>query len=397
MTSTISTDALTKLCQILTEKRAPLRAQSVLTRFERELLQAGVAINFDLRDYLISTETRCCSSIEHLAEQLFGPFAISQQYLFRRPIDPNDEVAGSAGLIAVDIAAFLIGLESLGLQVDPSRLVKHLSPKLKGQSLLTNSEFEVEMYAHYMGKQKVRLQAVRDPVTTLRESCHTDALGYRYQMLWQGEAVVSLEVLGPHYQPPEVQELVRCEYCGYEYMTNNTAEARIHAEVHGRYQKLYDPAPDQRFADHRASHVSGEGERVDPESPVWMHGEVYERAAEFRREFSYDFVQWPGSWMKPADEGWEGHLFALGEEGTVAGACAFMQSAPDKENPGWALQWIWVAPKYRRSGLLEARWPEFLTLYGDFHIEHPISPAMQEFVRKNGTDRQKELASVTKK
>lgn len=388
MTSTISSETLTKLCAILTEERRPASSRTELTRFERELLSLGVATNLDLCDFLITTEARAWSSIEHFVEELFDEFAIPQLYLYRRPEDPRDEVSNRPGLSAIDITALLIGLESLGLQVDPSRLVQRLSPALKAKSVLTNSEFEVDMYAHYVGKRRVRLQAARDGgVSQLRETSHTDAAGYRFVMLWQGEVVVSLEVQGPQYQVPEPQVSVKCDYCGHEYLTNNTEEERMHLDVHSRHQKLFDPEPDQRFSGQLASHA--DGERVNHESPLWMHGEIYERAAAFRREFGYDFVQWAGSWSQHAGEDWEGRLFALGDDGTVAGACAFMRPDLNSQEPGWALQWIWFAPKYRRSGLLESRWSSLVETYGDFYIEPPLSPAMQSFVRKHGTEKQK--------
>lgn len=55
----------------------------------------------------------------------------------------------------------------------------------------------------------------------------------------------------------------------------------------------------------------------------------------------------------------------------------------------WALHWIWFAPKYRRMGLLLARWADFLESYGNFHIERPVSDAMQSFLRKHGTVEQR--------
>jgi len=57
---------------------------------------------------------------------------------------------------------------------------------------------------------------------------------------------------------------------------------------------------------------------------------------------------------------------------------------------GWTgigvhLTWIWVAPGARRTGLLKARWSSFLKEFGSFHIEHPLSDAMQAFMQKYGS------------
>ncbi|MNJ44748.1 hypothetical protein D3C77_398130 [compost metagenome] len=196
-----------------------------------------------------------------------------------------------------------------------------------------------------------------------------------------------LEVQGPRYLEPKPQVLTRCEYCGHTYMTNNSKDERIHREVHSRKEQMIDPQPDLRLAS--LLPLDGCGELVDQEAPLWMHGAVYERALEFKREFGYDAVQWDGSSNNRAGEDWQGWLFAADTEGTIAGACAFMRRDGAVDGPRWSLQWIWLAPKYRRSGFLESRWPSFLEAYGDFEIETPLSPAMQSFVRKHGTQSQK--------
>lgn len=106
-----------------------------------------------------------------------------------------------------------------------------------------------------------------------------------------------------------------------------------------------------------------DGERVDVNAPVWMHREVYGRALRFKRDFGYDFVQWPfvrkGSDIDPS---WVGHSFAT-SEGVIDGACAFRYE--DRE---WVLGWVWVRPERRRSAVLSERWPAFVEKYGDFWI-----------------------------
>ena len=59
-----------------------------------------------------------------------------------------------------------------------------------------------------------------------------------------------------------------------------------------------------------------------------MHGAVYERALEFKREFRYDFVQWDGSSTMRAGDNWQGWLFAA-DMGTIAGACGCMRVHAD--------------------------------------------------------------------
>ncbi|MCU9528032.1 hypothetical protein [Pseudomonas mosselii] len=389
MATNISSETLTKLCEILVEERKASPRGEGLTRFEREVLKEGVARNTDIGDYLITTETRAFSSIENLYEELLNPFEIAQQYAGRRPVDPEDDITLTQALTAMDATALIIGLERLGLQVDPSRLVRELSKRLEGREVLTSNELEIVLYDYYSGRHRTVLNAAQGPIHPLwPETTHQDDAGYRFTMKWDGDAVVWLEVLGPKYRKPEPQEYTVCDYCGHSYFTNNTAEARIHDEVHSRKRQMIDPQPDKQLVE-RIAALDHAGELVDQGSPLWMHGAVYDRALEFKREFKYDFVQWDGSSRKCAGADWQGWLFAADDQGTIGGACAFMRRNGAVDGPEWSLQWVWVAPKFRRVGLLESRWPSFLQAYGDFEIERPLSPAMQAFVRKHGTQSQR--------
>ena len=52
--------------------------------------------------------------------------------------------------------------------------------------------------------------------------------------------------------------------------------------------------------------------------------------------------------------------------------------------PMWAMQWIWVAPRARRHGVLTRRWHGFQTRFGSFVLEYPLIDAMQAFATKQG-------------
>jgi hypothetical protein len=49
---------------------------------------------------------------------------------------------------------------------------------------------------------------------------------------------------------------------------------------------------------------------------------------------------------------------------------------------GWQLNFVWVADKFRRQGLLFKRWPQWVKAYAPFTIEYPVSEAFQAFLRK---------------
>ena len=67
--------------------------------------------------------------------------------------------------------------------------------------------------------------------------------------------------------------------------------------------------------------------------------------------------------------------------GAIVGAC---EREYTDHPPCWAMQWIWIAPKARRRGILSRRWDAFRARFGKFVIEPPLSDAMQAFAAKQG-------------
>jgi hypothetical protein len=96
-------------------------------------------------------------------------------------------------------------------------------------------------------------------------------------------------------------------------------------------------------------------------------------------------VQW--GYKGDDDPKVHGFLFnddsAVFGHGAIAGACAFRWREWKNHPPSWGLQWIWVAPKARRHGILSRRWPMLRQRFGDFVLEPPLSAAMAEFAAKH--------------
>ena len=66
------------------------------------------------------------------------------------------------------------------------------------------------------------------------------------------------------------------------------------------------------------------------------------------------------------------------------GACCFIH---DGGNPKtFSLHWVWIHPYWRRQRLLENALPEFHKQFGDFDIISPLSPEMQQFVKKHNLE-----------
>jgi hypothetical protein len=129
-------------------------------------------------------------------------------------------------------------------------------------------------------------------------------------------------------------------------------------------------------------HRNTDAELVTTHSAVWKHREIFHRAQAFRREFGYDFPQWESP-TGDNDTNVHGFLFT-NDSGAIVGACAFRQRTTDTGQSFWGLQWVWICPKARRTGVLIGRWSMFRKRFGDFFIEAPVSETMQKFLAKVG-------------
>ena len=195
--------------------------------------------------------------------------------------------------------------------------------------------------------------------------------------------MTSLTVQGPRWRRPNHIEMT-CAMCGTDYTKGDLESALNHRRRHAEVMRLLKPRPSKSMAERLAG--GPRGERVDVKAPLWMHCEMEKRALRFKREFGYDFTQWPGvSTRARLNPNFVGYLFADGD-GAIDGACSFAC-----EDGNWRLDWAWIRPERRRHGMLAARWPHFLAEFGDFWIEHPISDDMRGFIDRHATSEQKRL------
>lgn len=387
-----SSEMLEGLFALLKEDRPPLAPATRISSAEQRLLKAQGITDSNLGDHVALTERRQYGQIEHYVEWLAECMGIPCRFMFHKPRYLDDDVLGFRGFTAIDAVGLLIAMEEIGIRVSPVRLVEALLPEVQAKLLLTDSDHKILTYKVSVGKRKTVLRSSiqRDSSLNSVEE-YRDAAGYRYTMTRQNGQALSLEVRGPKYRELK-KEFVTCDYCGAEYETNNPSETRRHREMHREAQHLLDPKPSARLVTRLA--LGNGSDIVDSDSPIWMQEEVRKRARKFRREFRYDFTQWPDTGRKPITAGWHGYLLTAGNDGTIAGACAFHDVKGQDAEFDWSLQWVWIAPKYRRQGILLDHWPVFLERYGSFFIEPPLSDAMQGFIAAHGTDRQKEWLAI---
>lgn len=388
MASDRSVEKLEGLFNLLKEDRPPLAMTAPLSSVEKRLLNAQGITDSDFGDLILQSERRQWGAIEHYVEWLAEYSEIPFRFMFHKPHRLDDDVMGFKGFTAIDAVGLLITMEELGIRVAPGNLVAALLPEVKAKKLLTDSDYKILTYAVSVGKRRNILRSRLQEDSSLKSvEEFRDSAGYRFTMTRQNGQALSLQVRGPRFREIK-REFVTCDYCEAQHETNNPSDTRRHRQLHRLAQQLLDPKPNPRLATHLAQ---GNGnDIVDSKAPIWMQEEVRKRARKFKRDFHYDFTQWPDTGRKPISTGWHGYLLTAGADGTIAGACAFLDIKGQEAGLDWSLQWVWIAPKYRRHGILLKHWPVFVERYGDFFIEPPLSEAMQGFISAHGTDKQKE-------
>ena len=336
----------------------------------------------DLGDAMESQDPRVYSVARYM-EAACAAFELPIRFTMSKPRNQHSDGVLYASLSVMDAAALMVQFQSLGFEVDPAALISLLAPKLAAQDRFSVAELEVMFHSKNVDRSRLLLCTKPPPVVGKTEKFKT-AFGHRVE--WSsrdGHAI--LDVRGPKFRPRKPRVEHTCDYCGYTYTKGDLDAAIEHRRQHRRHRHSMDPRPLSAVA-RRLAEIR-DGDIVTATSPKWMHKEVYERAVMFKREMEYDFIQWglPPKKGRPREDG-IGYLLAeVNTPSTIVGACAF------RERSGtWTMDWAWLAPKYRRRGVMQRYWHRFVEAFGDFPLEYPLSEAMREFVLKHGTAAQRE-------
>jgi hypothetical protein len=98
---------------------------------------------------------------------------------------------------------------------------------------------------------------------------------------------------------------------------------------------------------------------------------------QFRRELGFDFP--PFDPDDPASQA----VLILSRKFLATFPIAAGAAGLDHDGCQWTLQWIWLHPYERGTGLFTQAWLELEQRYGKFHLEGPYSPAIQAFIRSH--------------
>ncbi len=357
--------------------RRPMRNEA---RRVGEMAREGWVLRCDVEDLLADHDERTWGLD---AFDLARAFGLAPDLVWTVHSRRQTSFVGSDRLAAADVAALLIRVERLGFEVDPTAMADAVCPTLEGRRLLTDGELTVLNWAKERHKTAdIRLQrAASDARWTGRTAAIRTGTGYRATaFLLEGGALHSLEVRAPRFRKQREAVATECPDCGMTYMKGDAEDGASHRAHHRKVVRTMMPTHNRRFA---AAAVGGRPVAVDGASPHWLRSQVYERARLFRKEFGYDFVQWSVKDEDPATT--IGFLFpgAGSDEDAMAGACCFRRRG-EGDAAAWWLDWIWMAPPYRRRGILSRHWPWFLERFGLFHLGHPLSGAMLAFAGSVG-------------
>lgn len=376
-----STEHLAALIEALKRPAPTIAAAHAAARHMHRISTQGWATSSQIEDLLLLMDRRLDSYGAGAPEHLARTFKLPWRPVCQRPSRRSSGVMLPDAMSAADVAQLLIHLEACGFAVDPAPLVEALMPGLRAQPMLTESELSVFWFDRQRHRSPpLAVTGPEGPVPALIDAQITTPQNYRIEVWADLDAnPVQLLVHAPRYRrrPPPVE--TTCPECGWTYERGDRDSSTNHRREHRLRMAYLDPQPHPQLL--QARQTEPEPRWVTTHSPAWKHREMYDRAAAFRREFHYSFVQW-GSPRRDSDPHVQGFLFT-DDAGAIVGACRFGLRSDDCRQ-WWSLQWIWFCPRHRRAGHLARHWRMFRKRFGEFEVEAPVSDAMRAFLAKHG-------------
>jgi len=364
-------------------KEAPGQTRfSVADQLFNNIMEKRWAFNYEVEDLIDCLDTRL-SSYEFNVKEVSESFNIQWEAICHRPKSRSIGVTQHEALRIENLVLFLIILERIGLSTYASRFVEKLLPgiKSKEKKLFSNAEIEIFWYNKTQHRYHPITLKISDaaPWPEIINEIKTPT-GYTIHLKGDADGrPTTLTVSSPKYRdrPDPVRTI--CPDCEYEWFKGDPESSGRHRKEHKIRMYYLHPETLPSFIQEMS--VSEEPELVTASSPRWKHHEMYIRAKAFRREFSFDFVQW----KSPIDNDPNVHGFLFSNAaGAIVGACAFRERTGNDGTKQWGLQWVWICPKERRNGHLSSRWKMFRERFGNFIVESPVSHAMQGFLQKHG-------------
>ena len=168
-----------------------------------------------------------------------------------------------------------------------------------------------------------------------------------------------------------------CPVCKFYYVPSIASDWDAHAEAHQFVVEPLEPIPfdaEKYMPADQSPQVFWPNSSTD-ESVLHR---IRQYAAAFKREMRTDFIQWSIDYIDDDDF----IRFLLVEKEKLVGGGAFLLI-----DGGWRLDWIWISPTRRRSGILREIWPSFKGAHprlSCFVVAEPVSQNMKNHLIKVG-------------
>jgi hypothetical protein len=128
---------------------------------------------------------------------------------------------------------------------------------------------------------------------------------------------------------------------------------------------------------------------VSEGSPIEVRQALETFARYFKNEFHYNNIQYEADEHNNKCIGFlftESAMDIVTEEHTqmptrCSGGCCF-RNVEFRDGEEWVLYWVWLHPFFRKRGTVSRHWKHFKCQFSDFHLEPPLSNAMQSFIKK---------------
>jgi RimJ/RimL family protein N-acetyltransferase len=357
-------------------KRSPRFSESLLTRIVRE----GWVGRTEVEDLLVDQDPRLSRELLPAVVSLAEALRLPWRYVYPTPRMVDEDPYGFEMLHVTDLAALLVTLERIGFRIDATELCDRLAPVIEASSHNTGEALGVLTYARRRHRQpSLTLRSNNEGAwARVRPEKHRTAAGYRVEFMADEDGRPRwLSTSAPKFRAKPQPQSHTCDVCGMTYMKGYAPDSRLHRSHHAAHLAILKPKPDKTYL--AARRRDPDAAWVDYRSPMWKRRAILGRALLFKREFKYDFLQWSENAQHDIDA--VGYLFA-DEDGRIVGACAFRPQ--DEPGGRWRLDWIWLCPTARRQGHLSRAWPRFVERFGEFDVEHPLSPAMKSYLRGQG-------------
>lgn len=184
-----------------------------------------------------------------------------------------------------------------------------------------------------------------------------------------------------------------CPVCNLTYVLPE--DVAYHRSFHRRVLCAFEPQPNKYLA--RKFDRNGQFIPVRHFSSSYLRKRLANIARTFKREFGSDFT--------PYDEiGDDCYGFLIvDEDGRARGGFVVRWMDYQNASSRWVLNWIWIAPAYRRKGLLKATWDFVKGHFPSIEPDPPFSDKAANFfadrtdVPERVSERAKRQSAASKK